>query len=93
MYGIWYLLFDGIWRWHFIGHLDNLLNLIGHMLDHGIWLRHLDFHGHMHMLFHGYMDDLFDWHRHWHLLDDRQCFLLMYWEVWHMMMMIILVVV
>lgn len=86
------LLLDWIWLWHFVGHLYDLLNFIGYMLDHGIRLRHLDFNGHMNVFLDRHMNDLLDGHWNWHLLDHRQCLLLMNWEVRHMMMVVILIV-
>lgn len=86
------LLLNWVWLWHFVGHLHDLLNFIGHMLDHRIGLRHLDFHGHMNVFLDRHMNNLFDGHWHWHLLDHRQCLLLVDGEVRHMMVMVILIV-
>jgi len=86
------LLFDRIWRWNFIRHFHDLLNLIGHMLDDGIRLGYLDLDGHMDMFLDRHMDNFLDGHRNWHLFNDCQCLFLMHWKVWHMMMMIILIV-
>lgn len=88
-----YLLFDGIWRWNFIRHFHDLLNLIGHMLDHGIRLGYLDFHGNMDMFLDRHMNNFLYGHWNWHLLNDCQCLFLMHWKVGHMMMMVMMVLI
>jgi len=86
------LLFDGIWSGNFIRHFNDLLNLIGNMLDHGVRLGYLDFYGNMDMFFDWHMNNFLNGYRNWHLLYDCQCLFLMHWKVWHMMMMVILIV-